>query len=94
MIGWSSNLRLIESKFDKRGGSNLCNSEWNSALKFCIVRTDYELNEHMHEQIALGLFGFLENSLLLFFFVKVMLTLNDQWVSLEQDDCKFSWMQD
>ena len=86
-IVWSS--RFIESKFDggQGGVSNSCNSEWNSVLNFFIVRTDYELNER--EQIALGLFGFLENSLLLFF-VKVMLTLNDQRGSLEQDDCEFS----
>ena len=65
-IVWSS--RFIESKFDRGGGggaSNSCNSEWNSALKFFIVRTDYELNER--EQIALALFDFLGNSLLLFF---------------------------
>ena len=34
-------------------------------LQFFKVCTDYELNKR--EQIALGLFGFLENSLLLFF---------------------------
>ena len=38
--------------------------KFSTEIFYCAY-TDYELNER--EQIALGLFGFLENSLLLFF---------------------------
>ena len=58
-------LRDLSNQSLGGGASNSCNSERNSVLKFFIVRTDCEVNER--EQIALGLFGFLENSLLLFF---------------------------
>ena len=68
--------------------SNSCNSEWNSALAILIVRVDKDLNEC--EQIDLRLVCFFNKHLLLFCFLKLVLTFNNLRGSLEGDCSKFS----
>ena len=68
--------------------SNSCNSQWNSALAILIVRIDNDLNER--EQIDLRLVCFFNEPLLLFCFLKLVLTFNNVRGSLECDCCKFS----
>ena len=53
--------------------SNSCNSEWNSALTILMVHVDNDLNER--EQIDLRLVCFFNELLLLFCFLKLVLTM-------------------
>ena len=73
--------------------SNSCNSQWNSALAILIVRVNNDLNER--EQIDLRLVCFFNEPLLLFCFLKLVLTFNYVYVrgSLECDYCNFSETQ-
>ena len=71
--------------------SNSCNSQWNSALAILIVRVNNDLNER--EQIDLRLVCFFNEPLLLFCFLKLVLTFNYVRGSLECDYCKFSETQ-
>ena len=56
-----------------------------------IVRIEKDIDER--EQIDLRFIYFFNESLLLFFFLKLVLTLNDVSVSLDCDNCKTSKMQ-
>ena len=91
-VFWSS--ILTKSKFERGVGvwviikSNSCNSQWNSALAILIVRVDNDLNER--EQIDLRLVCFFNKPLLLFCFLKLVLTFNNVRGSLECNCCKFS----